>query len=287
MKILRAKSAGFCRGVERAIRIARECAHSGKAHVFTDGPLIHNTQMVEELAREGVSELGDFCKEGALSEEEKAKSVIIVRAHGVAPQRREQLKKLGMEFRDATCQDVASIAAKVKVYSGKGYSTIVFGDSRHPEVVGILGHATGKSFAVKTLEDIAALPEDGAPFCMVSQSTMHTDEFERLAVALKERFPASLAFNTICSATRDRQSDVHVLVSEGAEAIVVIGGKHSANTVKLVELVERHNVPCFHVETPQELDLKALSRYSAVGVTAGASTPGFLIDEVCNALSAL
>ncbi len=291
MKILRAKSAGFCRGVERAITIARKYAHLGKAHVFTDGPLIHNNQMMEELAREGVRELKSCGNSGELSVElspdEKKQSVIIVRAHGVTPQRREYLKSLGMEFRDATCPDVAAIAGKVKTYSKKGYTVVVFGDPKHPEVVGILGHAAGKSFVVKTLDDIAALPAGESQICMVSQSTMYVDEFEKLAAALTARFPDALVFNTICRATRDRQGDVPALVAAGAEAVIVIGGRHSANTIKLVGLVERQRVPCFHIETPDELDLAALSRYAVVGVTAGASTPGFLIDKVCETLAPL
>ncbi len=290
MKILRAKSAGFCRGVERAIKIARDHAKRGKTHVFTGGPLLHNTQMMDEHSREGVSELSsdeNVVPEISISDEEKKNSVVIVRAHGISPKRRQDLKNLGMEFRDATCPDVATISAKAAVYSKKGYSVVIFGDPKHPEVVGILGHATGTSFVVKTLEDIAALPPSSAPFCFVSQSTMHVDEFEKLADFLRERFPDSQIFNTICSATRERQSDVPALVENGAEAIIVIGGRHSANTMKLVGLVEQQGIPCFHIETPRELDLNAISRFKIVGVTAGASTPGFLIDDVCKTLEAL
>jgi 4-hydroxy-3-methylbut-2-enyl diphosphate reductase len=122
---------------------------------------------------------------------------------------------------------------------------------------------------------------------MVSQSTMFTDEFERLSEYLKRQYPGALVFDTICGATKERQSDVLVLAQEGAQAIVVIGGRHSANTVKLAALVEKQGLPCFHVETAAELDLEQLKKYSVVGVTAGASTPGFLIDEVCQQLEEL
>lgn len=291
MKVLRAQSAGFCRGVERAINIARDYAARGKHPVFTDGPLIHNRQMMAELAREGVRELGDYRSREELkielTDEERENAVLIVRAHGVSPQRREYLRSLGIEFRDATCPDVAAIAGRVKMYAQKGYTTVIFGDPDHPEVVGILGYSQNRGFAVRTLEDIEKLPELGDRVCMVSQSTMYVDEFEKLVVALKQRFPEAVIFNTICGATRDRQGDVPALAQAGAQAIVVIGGRHSANTVKLAHLVERQGVPCFHVETLKELDLNALRRYSIVGVTAGASTPGFLIDEVCAALEAL
>jgi 4-hydroxy-3-methylbut-2-enyl diphosphate reductase len=116
---------------------------------------------------------------------------------------------------------------------------------------------------------------------MVSQSTMFTDEFERLAALLKARFPGALIFDTICGATKDRQADILELQKQGCQAIVVIGGRHSANTVKLAKLVEIQGLPCFHVETAAELDFAALARFGTVGVTAGASTPAFLIDEVC------
>lgn len=291
MKVLRAKSAGFCRGVERAINIARDYAARGKNPVFTDGPLIHNSQMMAELAREGVRELGDYRSSEQLqihlSDEERKNAVLIVRAHGISPQRREYLRTLGIEFRDATCPDVAAIAGRVKMYAQKGYTTVIFGDPDHPEVVGILGYSQNRGFAVRSLEDIENLPDLGDQVCMVSQSTMYVDEFEKLVIALRKRFPKAVIFNTICGATRDRQGDVPALARSGAEAIVVIGGRHSANTLKLANLVEKQGIPCFHVETLKELDLSAISRYSTIGVTAGASTPGFLIDEVCNALEKL
>lgn len=290
MKVLRAKSAGFCKGVERAINIARDYAARGRRPVFTDGPLIHNSQMMAELEREGVRELGDYRSseklEINLDDDARKNAVLIVRAHGITPHRREYLRSLGLEFRDATCPDVAAIAGRVKMYAKKGYSTVIFGDPDHPEVVGILGYSQDRGHAVRTLEDIEQLPELGEQVCMVSQSTMYVDEFEILAEALKKRFPKAVIFNTICGATRDRQGDVPALAAEGAEAIVVIGGRHSANTLKLARLVELQGIPCFHIETLNELDLNAITRYKTVGVTAGASTPGFLIDEVCQALLA-
>ncbi|MBQ6705786.1 MAG: 4-hydroxy-3-methylbut-2-enyl diphosphate reductase [Opitutales bacterium] len=288
MKVLRAESAGFCRGVERAINIVRDYLKKGRAPVFTDGPLIHNRQMMAELEAEGVREVGDYRSRSKLdlnlSPEEKENAVVIVRAHGVTPERREYLKTLGTEFRDATCPDVGVIAGRVRLCAKKGFSTLVFGDPNHPEVVGILGYAEGRGFAVRTEADLAALPPLGDKVCMVSQSTMFPDEFEILAEKVRERYPDAQIFNTICGATRSRQGDVVRLAEQGAEAIVVIGGRHSANTVKLATLVERQGLPCYHIETLRELDLEQMKRYSVVGVTAGASTPGFLIDEVCNTL---
>ena len=289
MKVIRAKSAGFCWGVERAIDIAREYAQKGRHPVYTDGPLIHNRQMMEVLTGEGIREVGDYSSQAQL---EVAKAtddhaVMVVRAHGISPERRTYLKSLGMEYRDATCPDVGIIAGKVRMHAKKGFKTVIFGDPKHPEVIGLLGYAEGHGHVITSVAEIDALPDLGAQVCMVSQSTMFTDEFEKLAAHLKKRVPSALIFDTICGATKDRQADVVELRRQGCEAIVVIGGRHSANTVKLAKLVELQGLPCFHVETAAELDFKAVSRYQVVGVTAGASTPAFLIDEVCQRLEAL
>jgi len=289
VRVIRAKSAGFCWGVERAIDIAREYAQKGRHPVYTDGPLIHNRQMMEVLTGEGIREVGDYSKQEKLDVTAGAGEhpVMVVRAHGISPDRRQYLKSLGMEFRDATCPDVGIIAGKVRLHAKRGFHAVIFGDAKHPEVIGLLGYTEGHGHVVASKADIDALPDLGSNVCMVSQSTMFTDEFEILGAHLKQRFPQALIFDTICGATKDRQADVVELHRQGCEAIIVIGGRHSANTVKLAKLVELQGLPCFHVETVAELDLKALQRYAVVGVTAGASTPAFLIDQVCTQLEAL
>ena len=290
MEVIRAKSAGFCWGVERAIDIAAKFANEGKRPVYTDGPLIHNSQMMEKLEAVGIKEVGDYQSrsEVVIDDETKANSVMVVRAHGISPERRKYLKDLGMEFKDATCPDVGIIAGKIRMHARKGFSTIIFGDPKHPEAIGLMGYTEGRGHVVKTEADIRALPDTiGPDVCMVSQSTMFTDEFERLADILKERFPEAKVFDTICGATKERQSDVLVLKEAGAQAIVVVGGRHSANTRKLAALVEKHHLPAYHVETVAELDVEHLRRnYGKVGVTAGASTPEFLIQEVVDRLEA-
>jgi 4-hydroxy-3-methylbut-2-enyl diphosphate reductase len=244
---------------------------------------------MEVLTGEGIREVGDYRSQDklAVSRATDVNAVMVVRAHGISPERRAYLKSLDMEFRDATCPDVGIIAGKVRLHAKKGFRTVIFGDPQHPEVIGLLGYAEGQGHVISGPADIDALPDLGAKVCMVSQSTMFTDEFERLAERLRGRFPGTLVFDTICGATKDRQSDVVELRRQGCEAIVVIGGRHSANTVKLAKLVELQGLPCFHVETAAELDLSALGRFRTVGVTAGASTPAFLIDEVCRKLEAL
>jgi len=272
VKVLRAKSAGFCWGVERAIDIAREYAQKGRHPVYTDGPLIHNRQMMEVLTGEGIREVGDYRSQDklAVSRATDVNAVMVVRAHGISPERRAYLKSLDMEFRDATCPDVGIIAGKVRLHAKKGFRTVIFGDPQHPEVIGLLGYAEGQGHVISGPADIDALPDLGAKVCMVSQSTMFTDEFERLAERLRGRFPGTLVFDTICGATKDRQSDVVELRRQGCEAIVVIGGRHSANTVKLAKLVELQGLPCFHVETAAELDLSALGRFRTSSSTRSA-----------------
>jgi 4-hydroxy-3-methylbut-2-enyl diphosphate reductase len=248
--------------------------------------------MMQQLEAEGIHEVGGYVSEDALdlslSEAEKEQAVMVVRAHGVSPERRKYLQGLGMEFRDATCPDVGIIAGRIKGLAAKGYDIIMFGDPTHPEVIGLMGYAGGRGHVIRTEADIDSLPPLGANVCMVSQSTMFTFDFERLAAHLCRRYPNAHVFNTICGATRERQEDVDILVRQGVEAIVVIGGRHSANTVKLAALVEKNGLPCYHVETAAELDLHHLrANYKVVGVTAGASTPSFLIDDACRCLEEL
>ena len=289
MKVIRAKSAGFCWGVDRAIRIAREFATIKNKTVFTDGPLIHNRQMMETLGAEGIREIGDYQSRDAiqLSETEKANAVMVVRAHGISPERRKYLRELGMDFKDATCPDVGIIAGKIKQHSRKGYATVIFGDPDHPEVIGLMGYSEGKGHVVQSMADVEALPPLGPLVCMVSQSTMFTHEFEALANRLREKYPEAIVIDTICGATKERQGDLVKLVEQGAEAIVVIGGHHSANTRKLAKLATLQGKPTFHIETAKDLDPEAFRSYKVVGVTAGASTPDFIIDEVCSILEGI
>lgn len=289
IKVIRAQSAGFCWGVERAIDIAREFASQGTKNVFTDGPLIHNRQMMQKLESEGIHEVGDYQSKSTLiiDEKDKTDSVLVVRAHGISPERRQYLKSLGMEFKDATCPDVGIIAGKIRLHAKKGFSTIIFGDPKHPEVIGLQGYTEGKGHVVQEITDIDNLPPLGEKVCMVSQSTMFTHDFIALSERLKQLYPNALIFDTICGATKERQSDVLALVEEGAEAIIVIGGSHSANTIKLVKLSEAQGIPTFHIETINDLDLNSISKYNTIGITAGASTPDFLIDEVYKTLEAL
>ena len=168
-------------GVERAIHIAREEAQGGKRTVYTDGPLIHNKQMMTAFGKEDVREVGDYKSNRELElpqNEDSKESVVVVRAHGISPQRREYLKGLGLPFRDGTCPDVGIIAGKVKSHAEQGYDVVIFGDPDHPEVIGLLGYAQGRGHVVNSEQDLMALPSFQGPVAMVSQSTMFTHEFK-------------------------------------------------------------------------------------------------------------
>jgi 4-hydroxy-3-methylbut-2-enyl diphosphate reductase len=286
MKVIRAKSAGFCWGVERAIQVAREESQGGKRTVYTDGPLIHNRQMMDALGKDDIQEVGDYQskKKIELNDESLKESVVVVRAHGISPQRRDYLKGLGLPFRDGTCPDVGIIAGKVKSHAEKGFSIVIFGDPEHPEVIGLMGYAKEKAHVVANENDISKLPDLGEKVAMVSQSTMFTHEFKHLSNLLSAKYPDLLIFDTICGATKERQSDLVDLVNEGADAIVVIGGKHSANTRKLAKLAASHDRPTFHIETAEDIEKADFDNFETVGVTAGASTPEFIIRKVCERL---
>ena len=289
MKVIRAKSAGFCWGVERAIQVAREESQGGRRTVYTDGPLIHNRQMMDALGKDDIQEVGDYQskKEIDVKESDEKESVVVVRAHGISPQRRDYLKGLGLPFRDGTCPDVGIIAGKVKSHAEKGYKIVIFGDPEHPEVIGLVGYANENAYVVNKEDDISKLPDLGDQVAMVSQSTMFTHEFKHLSGLLAEKYPNMLIFDTICGATKERQSDLIDLVREGADAIVVIGGKHSANTRKLAKLASSHDRPTFHIETAEDLIPADFDSFRVVGVTAGASTPEFIIRKVCERLEEL
>ena len=289
MKVIRAKSAGFCWGVERAIQVAREESQGGERRVYTDGPLIHNRQMMEALGKDDIQEVGDYQSKNEINvqDNDEKESVVVVRAHGISPQRRTYLKSLGLPFRDGTCPDVGIIAGKVKSHSEKGYQIVIFGDPEHPEVIGLVGYANGNAHVINKEHDISNLPDLGDKVAMVSQSTMFTHEFKYLSDLLLVKYPGMLIFDTICGATKERQSDLVDLVEQGADVIVVIGGKHSANTRKLAKLASTHNRPTFHIETADDLLPSDFETFSVVGVTAGASTPEFIIRKVCERLEEL
>ena len=286
MKVVVAPSAGFCRGVRNAVTRARECAKNTR-HVHTDGPLIHNKQMMASLAQEGVAETD-------APEALPSNSTLVIRAHGISPERRAFLRSLPLELVDATCPDVARIQSQIRLHARQGAAVLIYGDHGHAEVVGLLGFAEGRGRVVSSVEEVETLccsgvaqrrlasRSDAATICLVAQSTQFPFAYAEVAEAVKQRFPNVVVLDTICDATKNRQREVEQLAAE-CDALVIVGGHHSANTLRLVELARTFK-PTFHIETAAELRREDFSAFRCVGLTAGASTPDFLLDETRNML---
>lgn len=273
MDVILAKSAGFCWGVRRAIERARHVVQTANEPVLTDGPLIHNEQMMAQLRTEGIREAEDpFALQ---------RGVLILRAHGVSPERRARLAELPARIVDATCPDVARIQGLIRRSVRRGRHVIIFGDPEHAEVMGLLGHAQGQGSVIRTPEEAAALP-DLAAVSLVAQSTQLPASYRRVADAVLSRFPNAEVLDTICPATKNRQEELMAIARE-SEALVVVGGLHSANTLRLVDLASGLR-PTFHIQTPDQLRREDFLNVKTVGLTAGASTPEFIIRDVKRAM---
>jgi (E)-4-hydroxy-3-methyl-but-2-enyl pyrophosphate reductase len=278
-----AKNAGFCMGVRRAMDITLEAAMRKDGPIYTYGPLIHNPQVLELLGGKGVN---------ALSEDDWAKNLreiggrdsvtVIIRAHGITPEERRRIKDLGVGILNATCPHVGKVQGIIKRHARQGYATLIWGDRDHAEVIGLLGYAEGRGRVVNSPEDLAGLPP-GEKICLVAQTTQDRRQFEDFARAVREKFPEAKIFNTICESTHRRQQEALALARR-VDAMIVVGGKESGNTRRLAKISEASGVPTFHVETEKDLDLQALGSYPAIGITAGASTPTWLIAQVVERL---
>lgn len=245
-----------------------------KKEMITYGPLIHNPQVVELLAARGVRssrDMADF-KEGVVG---------LISAHGISPEVRSRLQAAGTVICDASCPDVLKVQGLIKKHARRGYATVIFGDRGHTEVEGLLGFSGGRGYVVGGVEDLARLP-DLDRVCLVSQTTQDGEEYERLISAAKEKFRELSVCRTICASTVTRQEELKKMARK-VDALVVVGGKNSANTARLSRIAGRY-APVFQVETADALDLEALGNYRAVGVTAGASSPNWLIQGVVDRL---
>jgi (E)-4-hydroxy-3-methyl-but-2-enyl pyrophosphate reductase len=274
MKVVLARTAGFCIGVKRALEMVLKAINESQTKIYTYGPLIHNPQVLELLKERGITVLepGETAAEG----------LVVIRAHGIPPQDRRQLEGRATRIIDATCPRVAKVQAIIRRWATKGHATLIVGDADHPEVEGLMGYTEGQGHVVVSAEDVAALPELDAP-TVVAQTTQSEALFEARVAEIKARFPRARIFNTICDATTFRQAEVQELARH-SEALVVVGGRNSGNTQRLVEISRATGIPTYQVETEQELDLEEMSRYHTVGVTAGASTPHWLISNVVSTL---
>ncbi|NUO08151.1 MAG: 4-hydroxy-3-methylbut-2-enyl diphosphate reductase [Candidatus Brocadia sp.] len=272
MKVKVAKTAGFCMGVRRAMDILLDAANEKNEHskVYTDGPLIHNPQVLEYLEKRGIHVVN--------GQTDLSKSTVVIRAHGITPSRRNEIESMGAKVCDATCPHVMRVQSIIKKYAAQGYSTIIVGDKGHAEVIGLLGYAEGKGHVVEELEEIEQLPPMDK-VCIVAQTTQDRRMFKEAIQRLKKRYSNCESFETICSSTYKRQDEV-ISLSRSVDAMIVVGGKGSANTTRLVKICESQGTPTFHVETDAELDINKLKEYDTIGVTAGASTPNWMIKRV-------
>jgi (E)-4-hydroxy-3-methyl-but-2-enyl pyrophosphate reductase len=274
VRVVLARTAGFCIGVKRALELVLKAINENQTKIYTYGPLIHNPQVLEMLRERGISVL----EPGAAVPE----GLVVIRAHGIPPQERQVLESEAVRIIDATCPRVAKVQAIIRRWATKGCATLIVGDADHPEVAGLMGHTEGRGHVIASAQDVAALPEM-ADLIVVAQTTQSEAQFAARVGEVQARFPQARIFNTICDATAYRQAEVQDLARQ-AEALVVVGGRNSGNTQRLVEISRATGIPTYHVETEQELDLEEMSRYSTVGVTAGASTPHWLIGNVVNTL---
>ncbi len=270
MSVKLAKTAGFCMGVRRAMDIVLD-AINGKDNIYTYGPLVHNPQALDMLNSKGVKVIHGL--NGNLS------GTVVIRAHGITPEDHRAIEERGLHVLDATCPRVMKVQSIVERHAQAGYHTIIVGDREHPEVVGLLGFSENMGIVVSNMEEAGQLPADIERVCVVSQTTQDVSEFREISKKLKERFSEVKVFNTICNSTSKRQRET-ISLAEKADGVVVIGGRDSGNTRRLVKVSESTGTPTFHVETENELEEGKLSAFNTIGVTAGASTPNWMITRV-------
>ncbi|WFA09723.1 bifunctional 4-hydroxy-3-methylbut-2-enyl diphosphate reductase/30S ribosomal protein S1 [Tissierella sp. Yu-01] len=277
MEIVIAKNAGVCFGVKRALELAYEQSENASGKVYSYGPLVHNPQVVTELENRGVATIDeiDNIEEGNL----------IVRSHGVPKNIIDKIKVKNINLVDCTCPYVSKVHKKVEEYYNRGYDIIIIGDKTHPEVIGINGWCNNKAYIINSEEEANLLPylEN---ICVVSQTTNTLEKFDNLVEIIKNKANNINIDNTICNATKVRQEST-ADVAKSVEAMIVLGGKNSSNTRKLVEISKKYCNNVFHVETIKDLSLQDIQIFNTIGITAGASTPDWIIKEAVEAMDNL
>jgi len=275
VKVIRADVLGVCHGVRRALAIVEEtlAAHPGEP-IHTLGPLIHNPRTVEDLRRRGVVPADGL--------REIRDGIVVIRAHGVGPETLREIAARGLRLVDATCPHVRRVQQIVAEGAARGCLTVIAGDAEHGEVKGIRAYA-GRSVVVASVGEARAAALS-APALVVSQTTFRSSDYGEIAAVLRDRDPAIEVFDTSCALTETRQESLRRLASR-VDALLVIGGKGSANTRWLHQTALQTGRPAWHVEGAEDIPVEAF-RFSTVGISAGASTPDAVIDEVENALAA-
>jgi (E)-4-hydroxy-3-methyl-but-2-enyl pyrophosphate reductase len=272
MRIKQVKTQGFCFGVAITVKKAEE-AVATRSDVTTLGHVVHNPQMVASLETKGLK--------NAQSVDDVDSGALFVRAHGLPVSVFEAAQSKGLDIIDATCPMVTKIHRQAEKLKGEGYKIVVVGDPVHPEVAGTMSHVPG-AWCIETVEDVAKLPR-ASRVGVVVQSTYSEARFTDIVRALVAKYYEVRSVNTICTDTHNRQAEVAAL-AEQVDIMIVVGGKTSANTKHLAELSEQRGARAYHIERPEEIDRSWFTGEEEVGIASGASTPGFLVDEVVSKL---
>jgi (E)-4-hydroxy-3-methyl-but-2-enyl pyrophosphate reductase len=270
MKVFVVKKAGFCFGVKRAIKLAFDVAKKKNEKVYTWGPLIHNPQVVEDLKKKGVYVVEDLRK--------IKKGTLIIRSHGIHPKILKRIKEKKIEVVDATCPFVKKAQKETKLLSDQSYQVVVVGEADHPEVQGIMGYANDSALVInhnRIKKDLPHFEKLG----VIAQTTLSIDAFKQVIGELIEKADELKVCNTICHATAVAQKATLKLASQ-VDMMIVVGGHNSANTNRLAKLCKKQKTPTHHIETAKELRRDWFKGKKRVGVTAGTSTPEWLIREV-------
>ncbi len=276
MEVLLAKSAGFCFGVKRAVDTVYERIGS-RERIYTYGPIIHNGQVVDDLEKKGVHVIASLEELRTLRE-----GTVVIRSHGVSKEVYDVIGGQGLTCVDATCPFVRRIHRIVEEESKKGSQILIIGNAGHPEVEGIMGWSHTAAGVAQTEEEIEKIPFDyGRKVCIVSQTTFNYNKFQELVEIFQKRGYDSSVVNTICNATEERQTEAREIAAK-VDAMIVIGGKHSSNTRKLFEICSRECANTYFIQTLDDLYLELPKSVRLVGITAGASTPNKIIEEVQN-----
>ena len=272
-----AKSAGFCFGVTRAVNMVYEAIEKENVPIYTYGPIIHNDEVVKDMEKNGVTVINDLDE---LSSHKKG--VMIIRSHGISKAEYDKIKDCGFEVLNATCPFVSKIHRYVEDYSSKGYDIIIVGSPKHPEVCGIKGWADEKCHVT-----IINSPEDAEKYtknstkklCIVSQTTFNYNKFQDIVEIIAKKGYDITVLNTICNATEVRQNEARK-VAQCSDVMIVIGDRHSSNTQKLFEICKNECKNTYYIQTSDEMDYTQIRSNNNVGITAGASTPNNIIEEV-------
>ena len=271
MQIIVTQNAGFCFGVERAITMAFDATQDHEGDIYTLGPIIHNPQVVKTLSEEGVHSKDDV--------DEIEKGTVIIRSHGVEADTMKKVKgKTSLNVLDATCPFVKKVQNNAELMSSEGYSVLIVGDKKHPEVKGIVSYIKGPVYVAGTVSDVEKLPKIKM-LGIVAQTTQSQENFDKIVEACMDKAEEIKICNTICDATEVRQYESTDLAKK-VDCMIVIGGFNSANTKRLSSLCREIQPNTHHIEGADAIDENWFDGIKRVGVTAGASTPSTVIEEV-------